>query len=111
MDRLEAFFAALKDWFKSPGFRGCMFINSFAELADADHAGSKFASQHKERFHEMIKQIISEAAGPKAANTATSAISLLVEGAIVTAVMEQSTKPADVARDAAFALVAQFKKK
>ena len=24
MDKLEAFFAALKDWFKSPGFRGCI---------------------------------------------------------------------------------------
>ena len=110
-DRLEAFFAALKDWFKSPSFRGCMFINSCAELADADHAGSKFAAQHKERFHEMLKQIITECAGTKAADTTASAISLLVEGAIVTAVMEQSPKPADVARDAAFALVSKSKKK
>jgi AcrR family transcriptional regulator len=107
MDRLEAFFAALEDWFKSPGFRGCMFINSCAELADANHAGSKFSAQHKERFHEMLKQIINECAGAKAADSTASAISLLVEGAIVTAVMEQSAKPADVARDAALALVTQ----
>jgi AcrR family transcriptional regulator len=110
MDRLEAFFASLKDWFKSPGFRGCMFINSCAELADANHAGSKFAAQHKERFHEVLKQIISECAGTKAADSTASAISLLVEGAIVTAVMEQSAQPADVARDAAWALVAQSKR-
>ena len=110
MNRLEAFFAALKDWFKSPGFRGCMFINSCAELADANHAGSKFAAQHKDRFHEMQKQIINECAGAKAAESLAPAISLMVEGAIVTAVMEQSAKPADVARAAALALVAQPKK-
>lgn len=110
MNRLEAFFAALKDWFKSPGFRGCMFINSCAELADANHAGSKFAAQHKERFHEMLKQIINECAGTKAAESLSPAISLMVEGAIVTAVMEQSANPADVARDAALALVTQSKK-
>lgn len=110
MNKLEAFFAALKDWFKSPGFRGCMFINSCAELADANHSGSKFAAQHKERFHEMLKQIINECAGAKAAESLSPAISLMVEGAIVTAVMEQSAKPAEVARDTALALVAQSKK-
>lgn len=111
MDRMHAFFAALKDWFKSNGFRGCMFINSCAELADSNHAGSKFAAQHKERFHEMLKQIITECAGTKAADATASAISLLVEGAIVAAVMEQSAKPAEVARDAALALVAKSKRK
>ena len=111
MDRLEAFFAALKDWFQSSGFRGCMFINSCVELADTKHPASKFSAMHKERFHEMLKGIISETAGAKAAEAMTPAIALLVEGAIVTAVMEQSSKPADVARDAALALVAKAKKK
>ena len=53
MDRIEAFFAALKDWFMSPGFRGCAFINASVELADAQHAASQFSAQHKDRFHEM----------------------------------------------------------
>ena len=47
------FFAALKEWFESPGFRGCAFINASVELADAGHPGSVFARQHKERFHEL----------------------------------------------------------
>lgn len=110
-DRLEAFFAALKDWFESPGFRGCMFINSRAELADAKHEGSKFSASHKQRFHEMLKRIITDTAGEKAAESMAPAIALLVEGAIVSAVMEQSSKPADVAKDAALALVAKSKKK
>jgi len=110
-DRLEAFFAALKDWFESPGFRGCMFINARVELADAKHPASKFSAQHKERFHQMLQTIIEESAGMKSAKTVAPAISLLVEGAIVTAVMAQSSQPADVAREAALALVTKAKRK
>jgi len=111
MDGLEAFFAALKDWFKSPGFRGCMFINSNVELADEEHAASKFSAQHKERFYEMLKEVIADTAGSKAAESLTPGISLLVEGAIVTAVMQQSIESADVARDAALALVSKNSRK
>ena len=31
---LRAFFAALKEWFASPGFRGCAFQNAAIELGD-----------------------------------------------------------------------------
>lgn len=110
MDRLEAFFAALKDWFESPGFRGCMFINARVELADARHPASKFSACHKERFHYMLRTIIEESAGTKLAETLAPAISLLVEGAIVTAVMAQSSESADVAKEAALALVAKAKR-
>jgi hypothetical protein len=34
---LRAFFAALKEWFETPGFRGCAFQNAAAELADPVH--------------------------------------------------------------------------
>lgn len=105
--RLEAFFAALKEWFQSKGFRGCAFINACVELADAGHPASQFAVAHKDRQNEMLRQCIVEAAGEKAA-VVSRAVSLLVEGAIVTAVMEQSSKPADVARDAALELVSTF---
>lgn len=110
VDRLSAFFAALKDWFESPGFRGCMFINARVELADAKHPASKFSACHKERFHQMLGKIIEESSGVKS-NAVASAIALLVEGAIVTAVMTQSSEPADVAKDAALALVAKAKRK
>lgn len=109
--RLEAFFAALKDWFGSPGFRGCMFINSCAELADAQHPGSVFSSAHKERFHLMLREIIEETVGAKSAKAKAPAIALLVEGAIVTAVMQPSTKPAEVAKKAALELLAKANRK
>ncbi len=105
MNRLEAFFAALKDWFKSPGFRGCMFINTCAELADAEHPASKFSADHKERFHAMLKQIVQVENGDQIAKAVAPAIALLVEGAIVCAVMQQSVKAAEVAKNAAFGLI------
>lgn len=105
MNRLEAFFAALKDWFDSPDFRGCMFINARVELADAKHLGSEFSACHKVRFHEMLQVIISDFAGPKTADSVAPAIALLVEGAIVTALMTQTSQAAEVARDAALTLV------
>jgi AcrR family transcriptional regulator len=110
MDRLEAFFAALKDWFESTGFRGCSFINASVELADAHHAASQFSAEHKERFHEMISEIITQTSGAKAVSVAP-AIALLVEGAIVTAVMEQTSDPADVAKEAALALISKTSRK
>lgn len=110
LNRLEAFFAALKTWFKSSDFRGCMFINARVELADAKHPASEFSACHKERFHKLIGAIVEESAGPKSAENMAPAIALLVEGAIVTALMTQSSQSADVAKDAALALVKKTKR-
>ncbi|MCD0463298.1 TetR/AcrR family transcriptional regulator [Roseiconus lacunae] len=102
---LEAFFGALKDWFKSPGFRGCMFINSFVELADANHAGAVFSSEHKKRFHASLANAIAESHGKQTAKERTPQIALLVEGAIITAALSGSPKPADHAKNAAIKLL------
>lgn len=104
VDRLTAFFSALKEWFESKGFRGCAFINAVVELADANHPASAFSTHHKELFHQMIGTIMAETHGAKA-RAFVPAVSLMVEGAIVTAVMECSSNAADVAREAAMALL------
>ena len=106
---VAALFAALKSWFESPGFRGCAFINASVELADPNHPASQFSSAHKERFHQMIRDVVVEQAGRKAASI-SSAIALLIEGAIVAAVMQQSSEPATVAARAAEVLVPQAAK-
>lgn len=111
LTKLDAFFAALKDWFNSDGFRGCMFINSHVELADHEHAGAKFSVYHKQRFHEAVRGILEETFGTKIANAIVPAVAILIEGSIIAAVMEQSSEPADVAREATLALAAKAKKK
>ncbi|HMS17774.1 MAG TPA: hypothetical protein PKA37_13100, partial [Planctomycetota bacterium] len=103
---IQAFFGALRDWFGSPGFRGCMFINSRVELADPQHPASQFAAGHKVRFHRQLHDILLAAAGVNIAEAAAGALALLVEGAIVTAVMQQSPAAADVAERAVMSLIA-----
>ena len=105
---LRAFFAALKEWFETPGFRGCAFQNAAVELADPAHPGTGFVRGNKERFGEFLRGLVEEAVGKSAAKVAP-AVALLVEGAIVTAVIQGTPDAADVARDAALKLVAEEK--
>jgi len=104
--RLAALFAALKEWFETPAFRGCAFINASVEFADANHPAFLFARQHKARFHAFVSKLLKETLGKAAARLAP-AIALLIEGAIVIAVIEGSSRPADVARDAALLLLSR----
>jgi AcrR family transcriptional regulator len=106
---LRAFFAALKEWFESPGFRGCAFQNAAVELADAAHPGTEFVRGHKQRFAEFLRGLVEAAVGKTSARIAP-AVALLVEGAIVTAVIQGTPDAADVARDATLKLVAQEKR-
>jgi len=105
---LRAFFAALKDFFESPGFRGCPFQNAAVELADPTHAGTEFARGHKQRFSEFLRGLVEETVG-KAAVKVAPAVFILVEGAIVTSVIQGNSDAADVARDAALKLVGNEK--
>lgn len=89
----RGFFAALKEWFTSPGFRGCAFQNAAAELADPGHPAAAFVRGHKERFRWYLAELVPAVAVP--------AIALLVEGAIQSAVVTGSPAAADVARAAA----------
>ena len=58
---LRAFFAALKEWFETPGFRGCAFQNAAVELADPAHPGTEFVRGHKQRFGEFLRGLVEEA--------------------------------------------------
>lgn len=103
---LRAFFAALKEWFESPGFRGCAFQNAAIELADPAHAGTEFVRGYKRRFGEFLRGLIEQSVGKEAAKVAP-AVTLLVEGAIVMAAIQGKPDAAAVARDAALKLVAE----
>src|SRR5262245_741926 len=105
---LRAFFAALKDFFESPGFRGCPFQNAAVELADPSHAGTEFVRGHKQRFSEFLRGLVEETVGKAGAKFAP-VVSVLVEGAIVTAVIQGNSEAADVACDAALKLTSQRK--
>src|SRR5262245_23861230 len=103
---LRAFFAALKEWFETPGFRGCPFQNAAAELADPGHPGTEFVRGHKQRFSAFLRGLV-EGTVDKGAAKVAPAVALLVEGALVTAVIQGNSNAADVARDAALQLLGE----
>ncbi len=103
--QLIALFDALAEWFDEPGFRGCMFVKASSEYQDAAHPIHKQSAEHK----RMIEAHISELAGRAgAANPALLArqLSLLKEGAIITAHLGHTDNPASDAKSAAAELVA-----
>jgi AcrR family transcriptional regulator len=105
---LRAFFAALKDLFESPGFRGCPFQNAAVELADPDHPGTEFVRGHKQRFAEFLRGLVEETVG-KSGSKLAPAVALLVEGALITTVIQGNVGAANVARDAALKLLGNEK--
>lgn len=105
---LQGFFAALKDFSESPGFRGCPFQNAAVELADPTHPGTEFVRGHKQRFSAFLRGLVEASIGKAAAKVAP-AVAILVEGALVTAVIQGNPDAADVARDAALKLVGNEK--
>lgn len=102
---LRAFFAALAEYMESPKFRGCAFQNAAVELADPAHPAAVFARDFKRRFRDFLADLIEEAVGV-AGRAFTPAISLLVEGALITGVVSGQADAVAVARDAALTLLA-----
>jgi hypothetical protein len=98
----------LKDFVESPGFRGCPFQNAAVELADSTHPGSEFVRGHKQRFSEFLRGLVEQSVGKAAAKVAP-AVTILVEGALITTVIQGNSNAADVARDAALKLVVEGK--
>lgn len=103
--RLLAVFAVLEDWFAEDLFRGCAFMNAAIELADATHPAHGVSRDHKRRMRAYLAEL-AKAARLKEPGALADQLALLIEGAIVTAVLEQSPEPARRARAAAVRLIA-----
>lgn len=103
-DALLSVFDVLDEWFASDDFRGCAFINATVELADPRHPAREPAIAHKRRNREYITELAT-AAGISNPETFAKQLMLLVEGAIVTALVQDDPDAAKDAKKAARALV------
>lgn len=83
-ERLLALFDVLAEWFESPNFQGCMFINATAEYAQHDHPVHQASAEHKRVFGEYILTL-AQATGALTPKELTAQILLLMEGAVTTA--------------------------
>lgn len=105
--RLLAVFDALREWFEAPTFRGCAFVNAYAELGWSNPAAAEIVASHKRTLTEYLADLArQEGAAESDADALARELLLLVDGAIVTASIQGSARPADDAREAAAKVIA-----
>lgn len=91
---LDALCPALAEWFRDPGFRGCAFLNSVAELSGALPDVQKITSRHKD---DMIAAIEALLPASPARRDKALALAVAVDGAITRAAFDRSPKNAELA--------------
>ncbi|MCX4386498.1 TetR/AcrR family transcriptional regulator [Micromonospora peucetia] len=97
-ERVLAVFDYLHDWFGQPDYRGCAFINSFAELGGSSPNVVEIVRTHKRAFADHLAALVVAAGRPPQ-------LALLANGAMVTAAIAGSAAPAREARAAASRLL------
>ena len=93
-DQILGIFDALKEWFEKPTFRGCVFVNATVELADPEHPARRPILNHKHRMREWIADLAAEA-GLSEPAVVGAHVMLLMEGAIITALVDEDPSAAD----------------
>ncbi|WP_069760773.1 TetR/AcrR family transcriptional regulator [Streptomyces sp. LUP47B] len=101
-ERILAVFDWLAEWFGEEGFRGCAWINSYGELGATSDRVAAQVRAHKRAFADYLASLVAAAGRPAAL---AGPLFLLAEGAMVTAGITRSTRPATQAREAARTLL------
>lgn len=105
-ERLLSVFDALASWFRQPDFHGCAFINAAVECGDPRHAVRRQAARHKELVTAYLREL-AEKADAREPERLARHLALLVEGAIVTALVCPDRPAAAEGREIAAQLIAQ----
>ena len=100
-----AVFDALREWFEEPGFRGCAFLNTQAELGRTNERAASVIAAHKRDLRAFLVELAA-AQGLPEPDRLGRGLQLLVEGAIVTAAVEGGPDAALEARATAERLLA-----
>lgn len=101
-EKLLAIYDYLFDWFSDDTFRGCGFINAFAELGSISPEVAARARDHKTGFQACVARLVADAgADPGLAPQ----LSILAEGAQTTAAIAGTPEAAVHARRAAEILI------
>jgi AcrR family transcriptional regulator len=95
-DRILALFGLLENWFKKEDFFGCVFINAVAER-EKDSAWVKdVAGAYRDQIIERLKALVVES-GASDPDIVTQKLGLIIEGAIITAMVTQNSQAARIA--------------
>lgn len=103
-ERLLATFDVLREWYASPDFRGCPFINAVLEIADASHPAHDVSVRVRESIRIQIKQL-AEQAGVRDTESFSQQYLLLIGGASLMATIEGFSDGANYAQQALSTLI------
>lgn len=104
--KLDSIFPALKDWFAQEAYYGCIFINAVGEHSKDETRLRDITMRHKSFILSHITSL-AEAAGAAKPAFLAHQIGLLMDGAIVAAMVTRDPSVADAAGTAANALLDQ----
>lgn len=105
-ERLLGIFPVLERWFRQRRFYGCPFINAVAEHDKASDRLRDLALGHKRQVLTYVAGL-GKAAGARDVDALTHEIALLIDGAIVAAMITKDPGVADVAQKALRVLIAE----
>ncbi|WP_234831115.1 TetR/AcrR family transcriptional regulator [Rhodopseudomonas palustris] len=103
-ERLARIGPALKAWFTRPDFYGCPFINAVGESDKADDRMRNLAIAHKTIVHDRLTALCAEA-GIDDPGEVAHTLGLVIDGAIVMALVTRKPSAADVAGRACAAIL------
>jgi AcrR family transcriptional regulator len=104
LEQILRYFDWLERWFASDTFRGCPFVNAIAELGDATHPGAKMAVAYKEQRRAWLVDALTQMNVADPDGLATQ-VAILVEGAIIAALVRGDPAMAGAAKAAARVLL------
>jgi AcrR family transcriptional regulator len=99
-ERILALFDLLEKWFEKEDFFGCVFINAVAEHEKDSRWVKEVAGAYRDQIIDRLRALIVES-GARDPEVVTQKLGLIIEGAIVTAMVTQNSKAAYIARLAA----------
>lgn len=99
-ERVLSLFDLLEEWFEKQDFFGCVFINAVAEHEKDCSWVKDVAVAHRERINGRLRAMVA-ASGAKDPDLVTEKLSLIIDGAIVTAMVTGSSEAAHIGRLAA----------
>jgi AcrR family transcriptional regulator len=96
----------LRDWFATDGFNGCLFINATSEFPSPHDPVHKAAKANIDAIRGVIAEVASRA-GIQGAEEFARQFNMVIEGAIVTEVIDRDGLAPDTAARLAEALIDQ----
>lgn len=99
-ERILALFDLLEKWFEKEDFFGCIFVNAVAEHEKDSGWVRDMAGTYRDQIIGRLGALVVES-GARNSDIVTQKLGLIIEGAIITAMVTQNSKAAHIARLAA----------